>query len=186
LALSAFAGILGFFQPFDIGLPNLSTEFASLHRIGARICWLLPIAFCLAVVENPALRTNWLRLTFFLFGTLFFLPLFIFSDSVSATLGYALGHGLQYLVFMGFVGAGRKNAAVSLATLLAVGTIGAVVLNAALQAPDWLASPSCRAVYGAFYGVVMTHFVVDAGVWRLREAFQRSYMREKFYFIFSR
>jgi hypothetical protein len=113
-------------------------------------------------------------------------PLFIFSDFASATLGYALGHGLQYLVFMGFVGAGKKNAIVSLATLLVMGTVGAVVLNAALLAPDWLASPFCRALYGAFYGAVMAHFVVDAGAWRLREVFQRSYMREKFYFIFSR
>jgi hypothetical protein len=186
LALSALSGMLGLFQLLDIGLPGLFSEFASLHRIGAAILCLLPIAFCLAVVKNPALRTNWLRLTFFLFGTLFFLPLFIFSDFASATLGYALGHGLQYLVFIGFVGAGKKNAIVSLATLLVVGTVGAVVLNAALLAPDWLASPSCRALFGAFYGAVMTHFVVDAGVWRLREAFQRSYMREKFYFVFSR
>ena len=185
LALSALAGILGFFHLFDIGLPNLSSEFTSLHQIGAVISCLLPIAFCVSVIKTPALRTNRLRLVFFLFGTLFFLPTFVFSDAVSATLGYAVSHGLQYLVFMGFVSVGKKNAVASLTVLLAMATLGAFTLNMALV-PDWLESPSGRAIYGVFLGVVMAHFVVDAGVWRLRETFQRRYMREKFYFIFNR
>ena len=42
------------------------------------------------------------------------------------------------------------------------------------------------ALYGAFLGTVMTHFVLDAGLWRLREPFQRKYMRQKFYFVFDR
>ena len=185
LALSAFTGMMGFFHLFQIGLPNLSSEFTSLHRIGAVICWLLPIAFCVSVIKTPALRTNRLRLVFFLFGTLFFLPTFIFSDAVSATFGYALSHGLQYLVFMGFVSVGKKAPIASLIVLLAMATLGGLLLNMALV-PDWLESPSGRATFGVFLGVVMAHFVVDAGVWRLRETFQRRYMREKFYFIFNR
>jgi hypothetical protein len=185
LALSALTGILGFFHLFDIGLPNLSLEFTSLHRIGGVISGLLPIAFCLAVIKTPALRTNRLRLAFFLFGTLFFLPTFVFSDATSAILGYAVSHGLQYLVFMGFVSTGKKNAVASLAVLLAMATLGAFTLNMALV-PDWLETRSARAIFGGFLGVVMAHFVIDAGVWRLRETFQRRYMREKFYFIFNR
>jgi hypothetical protein len=186
LALAALGGILGFFQLFDIGLPSLSSEFALLHRMGAVIFWLLPIAFCLSVIKNPALQTNWLRFAFFLFGTLFFLPLFVFSDSISATLAYALGHGLQYLVFMGFVCVGKKNAIASLTSLLALAVVGNFMLNTAMLAPNWLEAPYGRTLYGAFVGAVMAHFVVDAGVWRLREAFQRNYMRGKFYFIFGR
>ena len=185
LALSAVAGMLGFFHLFDIGLPNLSSEFALLHQIGAVVGWLLPIAFFVSVIKTPALRANRLRLVFFLFGTLFFLPTFVFSDPVSATFGYALSHGLQYLVFMGFVSVGKKNAVASLVVLLAMATLGGLLLNMAM-APDWLASPTGRALFGVFLGAVMTHFVVDAGVWRLRETFQRRYMREKFYFIFNR
>ena len=126
-----------------------------------------------------------MRLVFFLFGTLFFLPTFVFSDAVSATFGYALSHGLQYLVFMGFVSVGKKKPIASLIVLLALATLGGLLLNMAL-APDWLESPSGRATFGVFVGVVMAHFVVDAGVWRLRETFQRRYMREKFHFIFNR
>jgi hypothetical protein len=32
----------------------------------------------------------------------------------------------------------------------------------------------------------MTHFVLDAGLWRLREPFQRRYMRDRFSFVFDR
>jgi len=42
------------------------------------------------------------------------------------------------------------------------------------------------AMKGLFVGAVMAHFVLDAGIWRLREAFQRGYMRKNFYFVFDR
>jgi len=32
----------------------------------------------------------------------------------------------------------------------------------------------------------MAHFVLDAGLWRLRQPFQRRYMRERFHFVFDR
>jgi hypothetical protein len=34
-----------------------------------------------------------------------------------------------------------------------------------------------RAVFGAYLGAVMAHFVVDAGLWRLRDEFPRSFLR---------
>ena len=37
-----------------------------------------------------------------------------------------------------------------------------------------------------FIGGVMAHFLVDAGIWRPREPFQRGYRRRKFYFVFER
>lgn len=186
LAVAAIAGILGFFRIFDVGLPNLAAVFETVHRVGAAVYLLVPVTFGIALVKNPALRTNRLRLVFFTLGALFFLPTFIFGDPVSAVFGYALAHGLQYLVFMGFVSIGKKNAIVSLLVLLIVATLGYLVLIRAMNARAWLDFPYSYAVYGAFLGVVMTHFVLDAGIWRLREPFQRGYMREKFYFIFNR
>lgn len=186
LATAAIAGILGFFRIFDVGLPNLAAEFETVHRIGAAVYLLVPVAFAIALVKNPALRKNPLRLAFFLLGALFFLPTYLFSDPLSGIFGYALAHGLQYLVFMGFVSMGKKNAILSLLVLLMVATLGYLVLIRAMNARAWLDFPYSYAVYGAFLGVVMTHFVLDAGIWRLREPFQRSYMREKFHFIFNR
>jgi hypothetical protein len=33
-----------------------------------------------------------------------------------------------------------------------------------------------RFVFGTYLGVVMAHFVVDAGLWRMRDAFPRAFM----------
>ena len=74
----------------------------------------------------------------------------------------------------------------SLVLLAAISTLGALALNAAVVAADISDFAYGYAVYGAFIGIVMTHFVLDAGIWRLRERFQRGYMRERFSFVFDR
>jgi hypothetical protein len=38
-------------------------------------------------------------------------------------------------------------------------------------------------VFGAYLGIVMWHFLLDAGMWRLSEPFQRAYMGERFAFL---
>ena len=185
LGLAAIAGIAGYYGVFHDGLPNLSAEFARLHQVGAALYLLVPIAFCIALVRSPALRANPLRLAFFSFGALFFLPTFLFADGISAILGYALAHGLQYVVFMGFVSVGKKRPLISFAVLLAIATLGALILGKAMlgRQSSFAYGP---AVLGVFFGATMAHFVVDAGIWRLRESFQRNYMRAKFHFVFGR
>ena len=72
-----------------------------------------------------------------------------------------------------------------LAFVFALGIMGVQFLGLALSAASHLHSggPVARAVYGAYLGVVMAHFVIDAGVWRLSEPFQRGYMARRFPFI---
>ena len=186
LMLAAVAGMLGFFEFFNFIVPSLSVEFASLHRVGALVYLLVPVAFGVALLKSPALRANRLRIAFLALGASFFLPTYIFPDSISATLGYAVAHGLQYVVFMAVVSVGRPNPIASAVMLVGMATLGALALNAAIVAPAASDFAYGYLVYGAFVGVVMAHFVVDAGIWRLREPFQRAYMRSKFYFVFDR
>jgi hypothetical protein len=115
----------------------------------------------------------------------FYLPSFIFSDPASATLGYALGHGLQYLVFMYFVGASRPHPITALVTLLIVGIGGGFLLTDMTKAGD-LSGVGYRLIFGMAVGTVMSHFVIDAGVWKLRDAFQRKYVQRAMPFIFHR
>jgi hypothetical protein len=185
-ALAAVAGILGFFGVARLAPSGFTAEMALLHQAGGIIYCLVPVLFCVALVKVADLRRNTLRLLFFAFGALFFLPTYLFSDMVSALVGYAIAHGLQYIVFMGVVSVRRRNAAISLVKLLLIATAGAVLLDNAREGMEWLDQPFGAAVYGAFLGVVMAHFVLDAGIWRLREAFQRSYMRRRFFFVFDR
>ena len=37
-----------------------------------------------------------------------------------------------------------------------------------------------KTLYGAYLGIVMWHFVLDAGVWKLSQPFQRGYMSARF------
>jgi hypothetical protein len=186
LGLAAFAGMLGLFSILQIGLKSLSTELLMLHRIGMAVYCLVPIVFCIAVVKNPALRMNKMRLLFLLFGALFFFPIFVFGDPMSALMGYTVAHGLQYLVFMAFVSGTKPNPVASVIKLVVIATCGGIILEQSRLDPGGLALPYGQALFGAALGVSMAHFVVDAGIWRLRESFQRSYMRKKFYFIFDR
>lgn len=186
LMLASLPGILGFFSLMPVGLSQFSVQLAWLHHVGGILYMPVAIAAIVAVTKVPALRTNRLRLAAFAFGTLFFVPTFLFRDQLSAISSYAIAHGLQYIVFMGYVAAGRRPMLPSLVMLLGLGTLGAVLLNGAVVAPDIKDFPYGFAVYGAFLGVVMSHFVLDAGIWRLREPFQRTYMRGRFAFVFDR
>jgi hypothetical protein len=186
LAVAAVAGILGFFSLAQIGLSSWAPQFALLHKLGAAVYLAVPLLFAIALAKTPALAASRLRLAFFALGASFFLPTYLFADPVSATTGYALAHGLQYVVFMGIVSVRRKAPIASLVMLLGLSTLGALLLNAAVTAPDIGNLPYGFAIYGVFVGTVMTHFVLDAGIWRLREPFQRGYMRERFSFVFNR
>jgi hypothetical protein len=142
---------------------------------------LLPIGVAVALLHSKALRTNRLRLAFFIFGTVFFLPIYLFDDPATAIAGYAIAHGLQYVVFMAFVGIDKRPLLPSLAILAGIGAIyAALALWLLDNVPQF-----GNGLFGAFIGLVMTHFVLDAGIWRLREPFQRGYMREKFSFVFG-
>jgi hypothetical protein len=184
LDLAALAGILGFFSVQKVEPASLATFFVSLHHLGLAIYCLVPITFLIALAQNRAIRTNKLRMLFLGLGGLFFFPTFVFSDSMSALAGYGIAHGLQYVVFMGFVSSNKGT--FSPVKLMIIALVGGTLLNLSSDAADWPGFQFGLALYGAFLGAVMTHFVFDADIWRLRQPFQRKYMREKFYFVFDR
>ncbi|RAG86759.1 hypothetical protein DN069_05050 [Streptacidiphilus pinicola] len=118
-----------------------------------------------------------------LFGTAlgFFLPVFLFDSPYAAVAGLTMAHGFQYLVMMGLVAGGgpveRIPRLISLAVLLNIGLLLGLLLNLASHLHS--GGPAERALYGAYLGAVMAHFVVDAGLWRLRDAFPRAFLRER-------
>jgi hypothetical protein len=117
----------------------------------------------------------------YLMALLFFLPVFLFQSPYAAVAGLVIAHGYQYLLIVALVaggGAGPRAARlVSLAVLAGLALVLGLVLNLAshLHTGD----PADRAVYGAYLGVTMAHFVVDAGLWRLREEFPRGFLSRR-------
>jgi hypothetical protein len=113
----------------------------------------------------------------YLMALCFFAPVYLFRSPYAAVGGMTIGHGLQYLLLVGLVAAGRrrgKRRAVGLALLMNLALLGGILLSAASHLHN--APAFGRALFGAYLGVVMSHFVIDAGIWRLREPFPRAFM----------
>ncbi len=107
----------------------------------------------------------------------FSLPVFVFASPYAAVAGLTIAHGLQYLLLMGLLAAGGRRPVQRMAGLAALCNI-ALLGGAALSvASDQAAGgPAGRALFGLFLGAVMAHFVVDAGLWRMRAEFPRTFL----------
>ena len=107
----------------------------------------------------------------------FALPVFAFRSPYAAVGGMTIAHGFQYLLLVGLVAAGGPRGTtrvLRLAALCNVALIGGIALNAASHLHSG-GAPG-RFVFGAYLGVVMAHFVIDAGLWRLRDPFPRRFL----------
>jgi hypothetical protein len=107
----------------------------------------------------------------------FFTPVFLFHSPYAAVAGLTIAHGIQYLVLVGLVAGGASRPAdrtFGIAIFLNVALIGGIALSAASHLHGGAMME--RLVFGAYLGLVMTHFVVDAGLWRLRDPFPRAFL----------
>ena len=122
----------------------------------------------------------------------FFLPVFTFTSPYAAVGGLTIAHGAQYLLLMSLVAAGGEHATagstdgaaadawIALALRLTVFVMIVLVGGAALEVASHLhdGDRSIRLLYGMYLGVVMAHFVIDAGLWRLRDSFPRRFLAD--------
>jgi hypothetical protein len=108
------------------------------------------------------------------------LPIFVFSSPYAAVGGMTIAHGLQYLLLVATVATGPRDRRAS-ATRLTVLATAALMAGAALNLASHLHTGGGldRAVYGAYLGAVMAHFVVDAGLWRLRDPAPRAFLTSR-------
>lgn len=115
----------------------------------------------------------------YLMTLLFFLPVFLFQSPYAAVAVLTLAHGFQYLLMLALVAGGgpRPGRLVSLAVLLGLGLTLGLVLDLASHLGG--GGAPARAVYGAYLGATMAHFVVDAGLWRFREGFARGFLARR-------
>ena len=116
----------------------------------------------------------------YLMGLFFSVPVFIFTSPYAAVGGMTIAHGMQYLLLVSLFaagGPGEAGRALRLAVLGNVALIGGAVL--AVTSHLHSGGPAVRLVFGAYLGAVMAHFVVDAGLWRLRDAFPRVFLARR-------
>jgi hypothetical protein len=116
----------------------------------------------------------------YLMGLFFSVPVFLFASPYAAVGGMTIAHGMQYLLLVSLVaagGPGEAGRALRLAVLCNVALIGGAVL--AVTSHLHSGGPAVRLVFGAYLGAVMAHFVVDAGLWRLRDPFPRAFLARR-------
>lgn len=111
---------------------------------------------------------------------LFFAPTFLYSDYISAVMGYAVAHALQYwfLISLIAIGSGRKAGYLrSAGSLLGLTVSVWFIIYLSRQPELWDGFVGWAAGLG--FGITIAHFVVDADAWRLREKFQRNYVMSR-------
>jgi hypothetical protein len=119
----------------------------------------------------------------YLMALLFFLPVFVFTSPYAAVGGLTVAHGAQYLLLMSHLAGGSGplggsaagiSRALRIAVLVNVVLVGGTLLEMASHMDA--SAGVVRSGYGAYLGITMGHFVVDAGLWRLRDAFPRRFL----------
>lgn len=183
ITTAGFAGVVGM---ITLIAPYQDTPFARpamyAHNV-ASLVFLGAVGLLLLCLPRALEARDPVRLAFLVGGVAFYLPTFIYRDPFSAVASYAIAHGCQYLVFMGYVSAAQRRAK---GPRMLIGTAAVASAGGLLLWHIQNASKGGRpggALFGVYLGLVMAHFIIDAGVWRLSEPFQRKYMAERFRFL---
>jgi hypothetical protein len=110
----------------------------------------------------------------------FWIPVFVFHSPYAAVAGLTIAHGFQYLLLIGAVAGGARRPTKRATNLLSV-LVVVLILGGILSRASHLhgGAVGSRLLYGAFLGVAMSHFVVDAGLWRLRDTFSRQFLESR-------
>jgi hypothetical protein len=130
-----------------------------------------------ALIRRPSRHRPAGFCVMYLVALLFSLPVFVFTSPYAAVGGMTIAHGFQYLLLVGLVAAGSGRGSIRvfrIALLCNVALVGGALLGGASHLHGSV--PLGRFVFGAYLGAVMAHFVIDAGLWRMRNAFPRSFM----------
>jgi hypothetical protein len=176
---AGYAGIAGLIAhpgllQLRTGVPGLSRLYPAAAAVfGGAVVAGLAAAARRPRGEGPA----WFGVVY-LISLGFFLPVFVFPSPYAAVGGMTIAHGLQYLLLLGLVAAGRPQAAgriTRLAVLANIALVGGAILSAASHLHG-AAATAGRVAFGAYLGAVMAHFVIDATLWRLRDPFPRAFL----------
>lgn len=117
---------------------------------------------------------------------LFFTPVFLFTSPYAAVAGLTIAHGLQYLLLVGMLAARPANQErrwVSVLVFVDIAILLGLALNRTSHMHD--APGLQRALFGLYLGLSAAHFVIDAGMWRLRDEFPRTFLTERLPFLLA-
>jgi hypothetical protein len=166
---------------------RFSPTFAGLFILGATTFLGATATGIVALLRRPPHDRPTSFVVVYLVSLLFFLPVFCFHSPYAAVAGLTIAHGLQYLLLMGLISGISTDQAPARVGLLIFVNIALVLGLALNQASHLHGSTSFlgKSLFGAYLGVVMAHFVVDAGLWRLRDEFPRTFLTKRLPYLLA-
>ena len=184
LVVTGCAGVLGVLAHPRLLQLQVDPRLGALFPVALAGFAVGVVAGAVGVAGRPAGRRPAGFCVVFGMSLLFWLPVFVFRSPYAAVGGLTIAHGLQYLMLAGLVATGDRRGHSRVAAAVVMLSV-ALLVGAALSAASHLhdAGVSVRWLYGAYLGIVMSHFVVDAGVWRLREPFFHQFLAERVPFL---
>jgi hypothetical protein len=180
---TAAVTILGLVRTVDISAtPLRHLDLLLLCRIGlvalcATLVWILVKGFNDAPAGGGSFPTRAVSLAW---AVAFVAPAAIFQNPVIGAATIATVHGFHYIFLVAYLSRSRRQWA-WVGTLL----LGAVTAGVYFALSEWAPSDGIlsHAMPAALFSMVAAHRVVDARVWRLREAERLEYMRASFHFL---
>lgn len=198
--LGTILGILGTFKVLGVTVaPSyLHAIFNQLYQLGY-LAFAGVLIFSLVVYLKFYRYTTIFKTIFFFTSVFFFFPIFISTDTNIAFLSYAIAHGLQYITFMTVISTNFNpkdqpalTAYRSIWKLLIIIVVLGFVFwrigdlkQMEIVKNNWIYSAGADFLFGSVLGATMSHFVVDAGAWKLSMAQQRAFVTKRFNFIFN-
>jgi hypothetical protein len=184
LLLAAWAGILGLCARPTLLQLHLDTHLGVMTGLAGGLYLVAILGGVRALVKRPAGSRGAGYCLVYVSSLGFFVPLFVFRSPYAAVAGVTIAHGLQYLLLVGLVAGSRHQSMTrtfAMAAFVNVALVGGIALALASHLHGGPAVD--RLVFGAYLGLVMTHFVVDGGLWRLREPFPRAFLSTRLPFL---
>jgi hypothetical protein len=171
IAIAAWCGIGGLIaRPSLLGLPAVvapplvTGPVFHLAMVAYTACTIA--AVIVAIRRRPTVPVA----AAYLISVLFVAPVFLFQSAQAAVAGMVVAHGLQYLWMV----RGRSRQAriaesrtgwQNTLAVIAVAVVGGSLLEAISEVHSAQGSV-LRILYGAYFGIVMAHFVLDGALWR--------------------
>lgn len=159
----------------DVGLSGAPARIADNASVAMCVACAALAIFIIASEKN--VRRDWQRTLALILGFVFFMPAMLSSNAAIALAFFA--HPIQYVIMMLYLAADRKQGLQMLRVALLF--LSGVSLWALLTYFQAVSLPAFLAVA---YGATQAHFLVDAGLWKLKLPKRRAAILESYDFLF--
>ncbi len=127
---------------------------------------------------------NYLPSLFIFIGMIFYAPVFIFDNYSQAVMSFAVAHAVQYFIFMFFLSAGSNEEKAILQIIQLVLVMMFIFIFILISRESNLFGLYKHYVMGGALGLIMWHFIMDAGFWKMSQNWQKGQIKQRFGFLF--